>query len=71
MRVVIQPETSIAVPVDVEFPRGVNTLFVERKFMNNGNEDDIYGAADTLISRENPKVHVANFSKKPVIIAPG
>jgi ABC-type uncharacterized transport system substrate-binding protein len=44
---------------------------VERKIASNGNEDDFYGAADTLISKEKPVLHVANFSKMPVIISAG
>ncbi|KAJ6526373.1 hypothetical protein B0H19DRAFT_906723, partial [Mycena capillaripes] len=35
------------------------------------NEDDFYGAADTLISKDKPVLHVANFSKMPVVISPG
>ncbi|THU75806.1 hypothetical protein K435DRAFT_623286, partial [Dendrothele bispora CBS 962.96] len=37
----------------------------------NSNIDDIYGAADTLISQDKPILHVSNFSKRPVIIAEG
>ncbi|KAJ3898345.1 hypothetical protein F5879DRAFT_994906 [Lentinula edodes] len=32
---------------------------------------DVYGAADTLISRNKPFLHVANFSKRPVVVAEG
>jgi hypothetical protein len=39
--------------------------------MSNGNEDDLYGTADSLISRPNLILHVANFSKKPIIIGEG
>jgi hypothetical protein len=61
----------MAIAVEAEFPEGIDTLFVERKLMTHGNENDIYGSADSLISRSNPIVHVANFSKKPVIITEG
>nr|GAT46647.1 predicted protein [Mycena chlorophos] len=70
-RVVILPETSIAVPVKAYFPKGCEALYVERQIRTNGNESDLYGAADTLISSEKPILHVANFSDKPVVIAPG
>ncbi|THU95720.1 hypothetical protein K435DRAFT_590439, partial [Dendrothele bispora CBS 962.96] len=38
---------------------------------HNSNLDDVYGAADTLISRDNPVLHVANFSSRPVVVSIG
>ncbi|KAE9382998.1 hypothetical protein BT96DRAFT_893100, partial [Gymnopus androsaceus JB14] len=70
-RTVIPPESSILVPVHAHFPESCESLFVERCLRHNGNTDDIYGAADTLVSRQNPGLHVSNFSKAPVIIAAG
>ncbi|KAK7059402.1 hypothetical protein R3P38DRAFT_3522434 [Favolaschia claudopus] len=70
-RTVIAPESSKIVPVGANFPKNQDSLFVERKIASNGNEDDFYGAADTLISKEKPVLHVANFSKMPVVITAG
>ncbi|THU94746.1 hypothetical protein K435DRAFT_609057, partial [Dendrothele bispora CBS 962.96] len=34
---------------------------------HNSNQDDIYGAADTLIYREKPVLHVSNWGKVPLL----
>ncbi|KAF7310112.1 TY3B-TY3B protein [Mycena indigotica] len=70
-RTVIPPESSVAVRVHAYFRQGQDVLFVERQLRTNGNADDLYGAADSLISSENPILHVANFSKAPVTISAG
>ncbi|KAF8178346.1 hypothetical protein K438DRAFT_1605075, partial [Mycena galopus ATCC 62051] len=46
-------------------------MFVERKFQANGNEDKLYGSPDTLISKDDPRLHVENFSQSPVTISAG
>ncbi|KAJ7077487.1 hypothetical protein C8R44DRAFT_911520, partial [Mycena epipterygia] len=70
-RTVISPEFSKLVSVGAYFPKNQDSIFVERKIASNGNEEDSYGAADTLISKDKPVLHVANFSKMPVIISAG
>ncbi|THU85675.1 hypothetical protein K435DRAFT_685114, partial [Dendrothele bispora CBS 962.96] len=70
-RVIIPPESSRLIKVQAHFPVNYDSLFVERCLRHNSNQDDIYGAADTLISREKPVLHVSNFSKRPVIIDNG
>ena len=60
--VVIPPETSVAIPVLANFPKGSNCLYIEKIFMTNRNHDDVYAPPDSLILRGNPKLHVANFS---------
>jgi hypothetical protein len=70
-RVVIPPECSVAVPVNLAFPKGQNSVFVERHFAANGNVDDVYASPDSLISKEKPMLHVANFSSSPVMISKG
>ncbi|THU99501.1 hypothetical protein K435DRAFT_658911, partial [Dendrothele bispora CBS 962.96] len=70
-RVVIPPESSKAINVSAHFPSNFDSLIVERCLKYNSNVDDIYGAADTFISRNKPILHVSNFSKRPVIIAEG
>lgn len=70
-RIVIPPEVSKAVPVKAFFPRNANTLFVERQVDSSGNADNIFGSADSFISRQNCFLHVANFSKSPIVISEG
>jgi hypothetical protein len=70
-RVTIPAETSVAIPVELDFPRGQSSVFVERSFQSNGNEDALYGSPDMLISKDNPILHVANFSQSPVTISSG
>ncbi|KAJ7606274.1 hypothetical protein DFH06DRAFT_1348161 [Mycena polygramma] len=70
-RVVIPPETSVAVPVQAVFPQGQDIIFVERYFGANGNVDDVYASPDTLIHRDSPVLHVANFASLPVVISTG
>ncbi|THU78231.1 hypothetical protein K435DRAFT_612405, partial [Dendrothele bispora CBS 962.96] len=38
---------------------------------HSANPDDVYGAADTLISKARPVLHVANFSKRPIVVNVG
>ncbi|RDB19963.1 hypothetical protein Hypma_012730 [Hypsizygus marmoreus] len=70
-RVVIPPMTSCIVPVDVSFNKGSDSIFVERQIDAAGNFDDLYGSADSIISRKEPVLHVANFSNEPVVIGEG
>ena len=68
---IIPPETSSLIPVLANFPTGVNSLYVEKVFSTHRNENDIYAPPDSLISRNNPKIHVSNFSTSPVVISVG
>ncbi|THU89465.1 hypothetical protein K435DRAFT_821395 [Dendrothele bispora CBS 962.96] len=38
---------------------------------HSANADDVYGAADTLISKARLMLHVANFSKRPIVVNVG
>ncbi|THU76649.1 hypothetical protein K435DRAFT_607767, partial [Dendrothele bispora CBS 962.96] len=38
---------------------------------HSANPDDVYGAADTLISKASPVLHTANFSKRPIVVNVG
>ncbi|THU95275.1 hypothetical protein K435DRAFT_581173, partial [Dendrothele bispora CBS 962.96] len=38
---------------------------------HSANPDDVYGTADTLISKARPVLHVANFSKRPIVVNVG
>ncbi|KAJ3804521.1 hypothetical protein F5876DRAFT_53278 [Lentinula aff. lateritia] len=68
---IVPAESSTCIPIVAYFPENVSSLFVERCLRHNSNLDDVYGAADTLISRNKPFLHVANFSKRPVVVAEG
>ncbi|KAF7357249.1 TY3B-TY3B protein [Mycena sanguinolenta] len=70
-RVVIQPKTSKLVSVETHFPKDCEQLIVERHLKSCGNVEDIYGSADTFITKEKPALHIANFSDSPVIISEG
>jgi hypothetical protein len=51
-RVVIPPETSCAVPIQMSIPLGQNSVLVERNFGAHGNTDQVYGSPDSLVSRD-------------------
>ena len=70
-KIVILPETSVAIPVLANFPTGSNYLYVEKVFSSNRNPDDFYTPPDSLIAKGNPKLHVANFSATTVTIQTG
>src|SRR6266436_8457714 len=62
VKIIIPPETSIAIPILANFPKGSNCLYVEKVFSTNRNPDDVYAPHDSLILKSNPRLHVANFS---------
>ncbi|KAF7341208.1 TY3B-TY3B protein [Mycena venus] len=70
-RVVIPAKTSKLVKVSTHFPKDCEQLIVERLLKSCGNVDDIYGSADTFISKDKPALHIANFSDFPVIVSEG
>jgi hypothetical protein len=70
-RIVIPAKTSKLVKVSAHFPDKCEQLLVEKNLNSNGNVDDVYGSADTFISKERPAIHIANFSDFPVIISEG
>jgi hypothetical protein len=70
-KIIIPPETSVAIPVLANFPTGSNQLYVEKVFSSNRNPDDFYAPPDSLITKGNPKLHVANFSATAVTIQIG
>lgn len=69
--ILIPPQISVMVPVAVNFPKDHDTIFVEKMFISNRNEEDLYAVPDSLISKNYPKLHVANFSSFPVRIHQG
>ena len=71
VKIVIPPETSVAVPVLANFPSGSNCLYVEKVFSTNQNTDDVYVPPDSLILKKNPRLHVANFSASTITVQIG
>ena len=69
--IVIPPESSKLIPVRTNFNGTTPDLLVERSFISNGNSEELFGTADTLISRNDSRIFVSNFSKKPVSISAG
>ena len=68
VEVVIPPETSVAVPILTNFPSGSNCLYVEKVFSTNQNADNVYAPPNSLILKENPHLHVANFSASVIMV---
>ena len=71
IKIVILPETSVAVPVLANFSSGSNCLYVEKVFSTNRNTDDVYAPPDSLILKRNPRLHVANFSASAITVQIG
>jgi hypothetical protein len=70
-KIIIPPETSVTVPVLANFPAGCNHLYIKNVFSSNRNTDDLYAPPDSLITKGNLKLHVANFSVTAVTIQLG
>lgn len=70
-QVVVPAETSKWVPVTANFPAGANAIFAEKLMTTNREIEDVYGPADSIVSKETPGLHVANFSKLPITISSG
>ena len=67
----IMPESTKLIRVQANFVGERNRLIVEKRLATNGGPEDVYGCADTLISKDSPYVYVSNFSRKPVNISAG
>lgn len=67
----IAPETTKLVRVQANFAENSDILFVEKELITSGGAEDVYGCADTLLSRKSPFVYVSNFSRKPITISAG
>lgn len=52
-------------------PHALPGYFVERMPLFLGNTDNIFGAPDSMITREHPYLHVSNCSNIPVVITAG
>ena len=71
IKIVIPPETSVAVHILANFPSGSNCLYVEKVFSTNRNTDDVYTLPDSLILKTNPRLHIANFLASAIMVQIG
>ena len=71
VKIVIPPETCVAVPVLANFLSHSNCLYVEKVFSTNRNSDDIYMPPDSLILKKNPHLHIVNFSASTIMVQIG
>ena len=69
--VTIPPESASLIPVSILFPGDKPDVYVEKILHSNRGPEDFYGITDALVSRDNPKLHVNNFSSQPVTIHQG
>ncbi|KAF9004148.1 hypothetical protein BDZ89DRAFT_967182 [Hymenopellis radicata] len=68
---VIGPETCVKIPVNAYFPVKTDSLFVEKTIQQDHNKKGYWGSPDSLIQRDNPFLHVSNFSDQSITIATG
>jgi hypothetical protein len=71
IKILVPPKTSVAIPVLVNFPTRINALYIEKVFTTNTNPEDIYAPPDSIITKNSPKIHVANFSTNAITIQTG
>ncbi len=57
--------------IHAHFGKLGTALYVERRLLFVNSPDQIFGAPDTIISEEDPYLHVSNFTDKFVTIAKG
>lgn len=69
--VTIPPETVRTVPVKLRFPDGIDYAYVEKLVITKGSQEDCYAPPDSIIHKDRPYLHIANFSKKPIRIKKG
>lgn len=55
----------------MHFPTDVNSVYVEKLLESPKNNEEFYGPPDSLISRQDPFLHISNFTSKPVCIEKG
>jgi hypothetical protein len=59
------------VQVKSTFEDGPEKGYVERFFSSNRKDDDSFAITDCIVTANNPKLQIANFSKIPVHLQPG
>ena len=70
-RTVIPPMTSKLTMVETFFPTNIGMHYVEKRVLYSGNTDNVFGAPDSMISTDQPYLHVSNFSNAPITIVAG
>jgi transposase InsO family protein len=68
---VIPPQSSVRVPVQVNFPKNSESVYVEKILASNRGPEDFYGSPDVILTRSNPSLPISNFSSNPITIFPG
>ena len=69
--VTIPPESASFIPVSIYFPGTSDEVFIEKILHSNRGPEDFYGITDAVVSRNNPRLHVCNFSSQPVTVHQG
>jgi hypothetical protein len=69
--VTIPAHTIKLVKVQANWKEGQSEGFIDRAFGSHQAELDIFAIADSLISRNNPKIQILNFSDKPIKLSRG
>ena len=68
---VIHPGTSKYISVRVNFPRKLDYVYIEKVFFNGRSLEDVYACPDSIIAKDNPRIHVTNFASYPIVIHKG
>ena len=68
---IIPTESVKTVAVQLNFPAGSDSAYIEKIFISNRGEEEIYASPDSLISREDSSLKISNFSRFPVRIHEG
>ncbi|QRV72119.1 Retrovirus-related Pol polyprotein from transposon [Ceratobasidium sp. AG-Ba] len=69
--ITIAAESLMLVKVKTTFDMGQSEGYVERLMSSNRSKEDLFGITDCIISANNPKFQIANFSKFPVKLQAG
>lgn len=70
-RIIIAPESSFEVPISTQELPKYKDIFIEKCISQDPNQQQFFGSPDTLISSEQPFLHISNFSDSPIVISKG
>lgn len=68
---IIPPDTVLRVLADIHFPKGKNSVYVEKIVHSRSGEQDLYAVPDSLVPKDRPYLQLANFSDKPLSLKRG
>ena len=69
--IIIPPESVKKIPVQLNFPENSDTAYIEKIFISNRGEEDIYASPDSLIAKDDCYLRISNFSSFPVRVHEG